>query len=254
MGRPLRVDVGGYVYHVVNRANARMTIFDDEADYAAFERIMLEAQERTNMRLLAWCVLPNHWHMIVQPRKDGDLARFFGWLTLTHTQRWHAHQHSIGQGHLYQGRYKSFLVDAEDYFLSACRYVERNALRAGLVTPGEISGGRGGSRRTSGGGGASGRASGGAEDWRWGSLWRWVNRRKKLVDVPTLSDWPMDRPRNWVQRVNQPQSQEELDALRLCMQRGRPYGSAAWVGRMTTKFDLTATLNPRGRPKTSELS
>lgn len=223
MARALRIDRGGYVYHVVNRANARMMIFADEADYAAFERIMLAAQERTHMRLLAWCVMPNHWHMIVWPRKDGDLARFFGWLTLTHTQRWHAHRRTAGQGHVYQGRYRSFLVEAEDYLWSGCRYVERNALRAGLVER--------------------------AEHWRWGSLWRWANRRKQLQDVPTLDDWPVDRPRNWVQRVNQPESQAELDALRLCTQRGRPYGPSDWVQRMADQLGLRATLRPRGRPR-----
>ena len=92
---------------------------------------MVTAQQRTGMRLLAWCLMPNHWHMVVWPREDGDLRRFFGWLTLTHTQRWHAHRHTTGEGHVYQGRYKSFLIETESYLASCCRYVERNALRAG---------------------------------------------------------------------------------------------------------------------------
>jgi len=223
MGRPLRVDLGGYVYHVVNRANARMKIFRDDADYEAFERIMLMAQRRTDMRLLAWCMMPNHWHMIVWPNTDGDLSRFFGYLTLTHTQRWHAHRHTTGQGHVYQGRYKSFLIESEAYLWSGCRYVERNALRAGLVDR--------------------------AEDWRWGSLWRWANRHRQLQDVPELSDWPIKRPRNWVARVNQPESQEELEALRTCMNRSRPYGPEKWVQKMAAKLELTTTLRSRGRPR-----
>lgn len=226
MGRPLRVDVGGYVYHVVNRANARMTIFEHDSDYAAFERIVDQAQSRTDMRLLAWCVMPNHWHMVVWPCKDGDLARFVGWLTLTHTQRWHAHRHTAGEGHVYQGRYKSFLIEAEAYLCSACRYVERNALRAGLVKR--------------------------AEDWRWGSAWRWANRGKSLEGLPTLSDWPTPsggRPRHWLQRVNQPESQDDLAALRQCLQRGRPYGPTDWVQRIAGRLNLTTTLRPRGRPR-----
>src|SRR5437763_17168216 len=133
MGRPRRAAEGGYVYHVLNRANARMTIFEDAADYEAFEKVLLQAVERTKIRLLAYCVMPNHWHLIVWPRQDGELSRFVGWLTLTHTQRWHAHRHSQGSGHVYQGRFKSFPVQGGEHFLAACRYVERNALRANLV-------------------------------------------------------------------------------------------------------------------------
>ena len=162
MGRPLRAAQGGLVYHVLNRANARMTIFDDDADYAAFEDILEEAVDRTGMlRLLSYCLMPNHWHLVVWPRKKGDLSRFTGWLTLTHTQRWHAHRHSTGSGHVYQGRFKSFLVQDDSHYLTVCRYVERNALRAKLVKK--------------------------AEKWQWGqfmALAFWRRRAKKtLVDL-----------------------------------------------------------------------
>jgi REP element-mobilizing transposase RayT len=133
MGRPKRAADGGLVYHVLNRANARMTIFENDADYAAFEQVLEEAVERTGTRLLAYCLMPNHWHLVLWPREDGELSRFTGWLTLTHTQRWHAHRHSSGSGHLYQGRFKSFPVQDDNHFWTLCRYVERNALRAKLV-------------------------------------------------------------------------------------------------------------------------
>jgi putative transposase len=97
------------------------------------------------MRLLSYCLMPNHWHLVLWPRADGELSDFGHWLTLTHTQRWHAHYHNVGTGHLYQGRFKSFPVARDEHFLQLCRYVERNPLRAGLV------------RR--------------AEAWQWGSLW-----------------------------------------------------------------------------------
>ena len=87
MGRPLRPTSADVVYHVLNRANARMTLFDDEGDYKAFERVLGQACERGHMRLLAYCVMPNHWHFVLWPRHDGDLSRFMNWLTLTHTQR-----------------------------------------------------------------------------------------------------------------------------------------------------------------------
>ena len=133
MGRPLRTAPGDLVYHVLNRANGRQPLFEKDGDYAAFERVLAEACQRVPMRILAYCVMPNHWHLVLWPYLDGDLSHFMGWLTLTHTQRWHAHHHTVGHGHLYQGRFKSFLVQQDAHLLAVCRYVERNALRAGLV-------------------------------------------------------------------------------------------------------------------------
>jgi REP element-mobilizing transposase RayT len=107
MGRPKRAADGGLIYHGLNRANARMPIFEKDGDYEAFEVVLQEAVERTETRLLAYCLLPNHWHLIVWPREDGELSTFTGWLTLTHTQRWHADRRTTGSGRPYQGRFKS---------------------------------------------------------------------------------------------------------------------------------------------------
>ena len=108
MGRPKRATKGGQIYHVWNRANARMTIFEKDEDYEAFERIVMDAKERSEMRIVSYCLMPNHWHFVLWPVDDGDLSTFTGWMTLTHTQRWHAHRRTVGWGHLYQGRFKSF--------------------------------------------------------------------------------------------------------------------------------------------------
>jgi putative transposase len=97
MGRPRRADDGGLIDHVLNRASARMTTFEKDGDYEAFERVLEEAVDRTRTRLLAYCVMPNHWHLIVWPRQDSKLSRFVGWVMLTHTQRWHAHRHFRGR-------------------------------------------------------------------------------------------------------------------------------------------------------------
>src|SRR3954453_12042663 len=113
MGRAPRAAVGGLIYHVLNRANGRRQLFDKPADYAAFERVLAEAQAEHPVPLLAYCVMPNHWHLVLAPQRDGDLSRFVGWLPLTHTQRWHAHRHTTGTGHIYQGRFKSFPVEGD---------------------------------------------------------------------------------------------------------------------------------------------
>lgn len=221
MGRPLRAALGGYVYHVLNRANARMPIFDREEDYEAFERVLVEAVERTETRLLAYCVMPNHWHLVVWPRKEGELSRFVGWLTLTHTQRWHAHRRSTGTGHVYQGRFKSFPVEADEHFYTVARYVERNAARAKLV------------RR--------------AEDWPWGSLYRWL--RGSADDQRLLAAWPLARRPGWVEHVNRPLTEAEFEAVQRAIARGCPYGGSEWIDRTVRKLGLESTLRPQGRPK-----
>ncbi|MEQ1562762.1 MAG: transposase [Nitrospiraceae bacterium] len=215
MGRPLRAASGEIVYHVLNRANARRPLFDDDGDYAAFERVLGQACARVAMRLLAYCVMPNHWHLVVWPRRDGDLSRFMNWLTLTHTQRWHQHRHTVGEGHVYQGRFKSFPVETSEYFLTVCRYVERNPVRAGLVAR--------------------------AESWRWSSA-------GTRGSVP-LHDWPMARPSEWLDWVNEGETTEQLSAIRKSVTKGQPYGSEAWVDQMVTRWNLGATVRERGRPK-----
>src|SRR3984957_4727001 len=133
MPRQARSAPGGLVYHAMNRGNGRQRLFHKEADYLAFEKVMLQAIARTPTRLLGWCLMPNHWHLILWPKEDGELSAFVRWLTLTHTQRWHAHRHSAGRGHVYQGRFKSFPIEKDEHLLTVLRYVERNALRARMV-------------------------------------------------------------------------------------------------------------------------
>ena len=125
MGRPLRVSAGGYAYHCLDRGNGRATVFRKDGDYEAFERILTETQAHVpGMRLLAYCLMPNHWHLVLWPRRDGELSDFLHWLTLTHTQRWHAHYHDVGGGHLYQGRFKSFPIQEDEHYLAVCRYAD----------------------------------------------------------------------------------------------------------------------------------
>jgi putative transposase len=221
MSRPPRAAEGGLIYHALNRANTGLTIFDDADDYAAFERVLTEAVARSEMRLLAYCVMPNHFHLVVWPERDGHLSAFMRWLTMTHTQRWHARRKTAGTGHLYQGRFKSFPVQDDAHFYTVCRYVERNALRAGLAQR--------------------------AEHWRWGSLWRWVD--KEATPGPTLTPWPIERPRDWIARVNAPLSRPEEAALLRSIQRGQPFGSADWQTQTAGRLGLTSTLRPRGRPR-----
>ena len=217
MPRIARATAGGLCYHVLNRGNGRARVFHKDGDYQAFIDLIAEANDRIPMRVLGYCLMPNHFHLMVRPFGDGELSTWMQWLMTSHVRRYHAHYHS--SGHIWQGRFKSFIVQKDEHFLTAIRYIERNALRAGLVKR--------------------------AEDWRFGSLyWRTAGRQLGL-----LTDWPVQRPRRWREMVNRPQSEAELEALRLCGKRGRPYGDDRWVKRAAKRHDLQTTLRPLGRPK-----
>ena len=221
MPRSARYAPGGYVFHVLNRAVARLALFEKEGDYAAFVRVMAEAQQEHPIRLLSYCIMPNHWHMVLWPRHDGELTAFVRWLTHTHTMRWHAHYHTSGTGHLYQGRFKSFPLESNQHLYAVLRYVERNALRANLVKR--------------------------AEDWQWSSLW--TRRFGDEAARELLSGWPVPEPSEWLRHVNEAQTTAELEALRRSVSRGTPYGSETWVHKTALKFGLEYTLRPPGRPK-----
>jgi len=222
MPRTARIAPGGMVFHVLNRANNRAAIFKKDEDYLTFLRVLRDIQEKKPMRILAYCLMPNHWHLLLRPHRDGELGAFMQAITTTHVRRWRLHRGRVGEGHLYQGVYKSFPVQNDDPFYTVCRYVEGNALRAQLV------------RR--------------AEDWRWGSLWQ-RRQRGWLEDYPLLHDWPLPRPRNWAALVNRAPTQAELEALQTAVIRGRPLGSESWQRRTAKRLGLESTFRPRGRPK-----
>jgi putative transposase len=209
------------VYHALNRANSRSRLFRKDVHYQEFLDIIEERLSWAAMRILAYCRMPNHGHLVLQPPGDGDLSRFLQLLTMTHTQRYHARTHPVGYGHLYQGRYKSFPVEGGGHFMTLVRYVERNAQRANLVKR--------------------------AEDWAWSSVHVRLygsDEQKKL-----LSPWPVPEPRHYRQWLNQSQPQEEMEKIRKAIQRGRPYGSEKWVGQAVANFGLENTLRNPGRPK-----
>src|SRR5437762_1476266 len=133
MPRRPRSPSDGQIYHVLNRGNCRMNLFHKDSDFAAFLKILEEACLRFKMRLLAYCLMHNHWHLVLWPRRGVDLSRFVAWVSSTHVRRWREHRGNVGQGHLYQGRFKSFIVQNDGHLLSVLRYVEANPLRAGMV-------------------------------------------------------------------------------------------------------------------------
>ncbi len=216
-----RPSYGGLVYHVLNRAIAKKRIFSDAGDFFAFEEVLAEARARFDMRILCYCVMPNHWHLVLWPTRDGELAPFMQWMTLTHAKRWHAFHGSEGTGHLYQGRYRYFPVETDEHFLTVCRYVERNPVRARLVSR--------------------------AEDWRHGSLWLRTHDEESADAL--LTSWPVPRPGNWLGFVNTPQTTAEHAVVAASVAKDRPFGNYDWTIATSERHGMTLELRPRGRPR-----
>ena len=204
----------------------RLPLFKKDEDYLAFERVLAESLERVDAPgLLAWCLMPNHWHLVVQAGRRTDLSTWMQWVTVTHTHRWHAHTHTAGEGPLYQGRFKSFPVQEDGHFLTLCRYVEANARRAKLVKR--------------------------AEAWRWGSLWVRRQRRDSPL-AKCLRPWPVNRPRTWLADVNRAIDDEVAKDVQQSLTRGVPLGDDNWRRRIAGRLGLDLTLRPRGRPRKEE--
>ena len=219
MPRPLRIEIPDGIYHIINRANHRSIIFAKSHDYSAFEDIIFEGLKKYSVQIYAYVIMPNHWHLVLSPKKEGELARYLHWITTTHVHRWNEVRRLTGNGHLYQGRYRSFLVESGEYFLTLCRYVEGNPVRASLAAS--------------------------AEKWRWSSLWHRQNESKQVIK---FADWPIDVPRGYIDFVNKAFATEDkfIKDIALSMSLGVPYGSLKWKKKLPE--DVCPKSRPRGRP------
>jgi putative transposase len=220
MPRSARVTPGGLVYHVLNRAAGKRRLFLTPGDYLAFLTILDETQRLFPMRILAFCIMPNHWHLVLWPETDNSLAPFMQRLTNTHVKRWKHYHEDIGLGPLYQGRYKAFPVHTDDHLLVLMRYVEANALRAHLVSR--------------------------AEDWPYGSL---KLRAGGLHSSVKLTAWPLAQPSNWLEWVNEDWSKYQLERLDECTRKNRPFGPTYWTLKTAEALGLASSLRHDGRPK-----
>ena|SRR5579862_804829 len=215
----LQSGTAGVVFHLINRGVRRLRLLDHDGDYHACLSTLNEAQARIPVRLFAYCLMPNHFHLVASPARDGELSRFMHWFTATHSKRWHAWRKSTGSGSVYQGRYKSIPVQSDRHFLTLCLYVERNPVRAGLV------------RR--------------ADDWAWSSCGQRCNRGQ----FPRLADWPVARPENWSELLNSAEPKSTTDQVRTAIRRGQPLGEAGWVERTARSLQVMRSLRPSGRPR-----
>ena len=201
---------------MINRGNARATVYHDAADYDAFSSLMKKACDRIPLRILAFCLMPNHFHLVLWPYKDGDLSRWMQWLLTSHVRRYHRIRGTSGR--VWQGRFKAFPIQEDRHLLTVMRYVERNPVRANLVTK--------------------------ASDWRWSSISGVGSRRWGEL----LTDSPVARPDDWEALVNTPMNDAETEALRRCARRNAPYGDCVWKENTARDLGLESSLRSVGRP------
>ena len=222
MPRNRRVSPDGIVQHIVNRGDHRETLFHKPEDFRAFLAVIAEAAVRIPMRILAYCIMRNHFHLLLWPEVGEALPEYMQWLMNTHIRRYLKHYPPVSPGHLYQGRYTNSLVENGKSFLAVARYVEANALTAGLVTH--------------------------AQDYPWSSA-------SPLADDPTrpiLADWPVPRPKDWATFLNVRSPTSERKRIQASASRGAPFGSEEWVKKVVKAYGLEHTVRKPGRPSRTE--
>jgi len=218
MPRFARPIPGAVCAHVVTRGNGRATVLHSDADFLSFTDLMKSAQERVALEIFAWCLMPNHVHLVVRPKDNGDLARWMHWLLTSHVQRHRTRYKTTGR--IWQGRYKAFPIQEDRHLLTVLRYVERNPVRATLVAH--------------------------AAEWRWSS----AAERAALDDrTSLLAPSPLPLPSPWLEWVDAPLTAAELASIRRCVKRDRPLGDESWTRDIAGRLDLLGTLRPRGRPR-----
>jgi putative transposase len=218
---PLRSEAGtaGLIFHVMNRGVRRLRLFDSLDDYQLFLMCLEEGRRQHPVRIFSLCVMPNHFHLVVQPTEDFQLSAFMKVATGTHAKRWNSGRQRVGQGAVYQGRYRAFPMFTDAHFLRVCRYVERNPLRAGLVPR--------------------------AEGWLWSSL----NQDCRKFNVPALDPWPILQPEKWVDLVNETETAAELDQVRNSVANSIPFGPEKWATAVAAALQLRSFPRRPGRPR-----
>ncbi len=217
MPRRLRHTLQGAVFHVMNRAVRRTVLFENQADFEAFIAVVRDGLSRFNIKIIAYCLMPNHWHFVVICDRIAELSQWMHWIESTHANRWNGAHGLRGTGAVYQGRFTAVPVQTEHSLMRVCRYVERNALRKGLVPA--------------------------AEKWVWSSLYAVCENCHHLP----LEPWPILRPSNWLELVNTPETVAELQDLRTLIRRSQPIGDPAWQNAVAPY--VGQSMRPVGRPR-----
>lgn len=217
MPRVARRLYDGSIYHILNRGNGKQEVFHKDQDFEIFIKLMKEAKRRHPVSIFAYCLMPNHFHIVLGYKRANHLSKWMQWLMTSHVRRYHHHYQT--NGHIWQGRYKNFIIQKDEHLLTVLRYIEANPVRAGLVSS--------------------------ARDWLWSS-----HNERICDEMDGIADsLPIDLPLDWAKYVNEPLCKTELERLNQSVNRQSPYGNAEWQREMVIQLGLQYTIRPRGRPK-----
>lgn len=217
MPRIARGFIDGFVYHVINRGNGGQTVFHENRDYQAFVDLVKRSKRVFGVKLFAYCLMPDHFHMIVLPGKAEHLSKWMQWIMTSYVRRYHRDYGT--NGHLWQGRFKSFIVQQDEHLITLMRYVEANPERAGLVNT--------------------------SKEWYWSSHRETLGKRLRTV----IDELPIELPKAWESCVHMMLTESDLQRIRESVNRQSPYGTPVWVTTLCRELGIESTIRPRGRPK-----
>ena len=217
MPRVSRRLVNDFTYHVLNRGNGKKRVFYKYQDFLSFIELVKEAKKRLPINVFAYCLMPNHFHFVLKSSQASNLSRWIHWLLTVHSRRYHHYYKTCG--HIWQGRFKSFMIQNDEHLITVLRYVEGNAVRAGLVFS--------------------------AKDWPWSSHKQRISEEtEKIIDI-----LPVELPSDWTNYVDKPLTSKELLGLRQSVNHQFPYGDIKWKKKIRQRLGLAYTFKPRGRPR-----
>jgi putative transposase len=206
----------GLILHVINRGNGRQKVFHKDGDYQAFVELLVEAGKRFGLSVISYCIMPNHFHLLIQSGQTELLSKTMQWVMTSHVRRYHRHYGT--SGHVWQGRYKSFIVQSNEHLITVIRYIEANPVRAGVVIS--------------------------AADWPWSSH----QARICIVKDKMQNDTVQMLPGAWTEYVDTPLTDTEIEKVRISVNRQSPFGSDEWQQQTIARLGLESTVRRRGRP------
>jgi len=217
MPRMARVVAVGYPHHITQRGNNRQAVFYDAADYLHYLKWLKEFADKYRLAILAYCLMPNHIHLIAIPYLQNSLSKIFNACHMLYSQYLNRKKQSIG--HIWQARFHSCVLD-EKHLYAAVRYVENNPVRAGLVER--------------------------AEDWKWSSARSHLYNEKGIISLTDIGDF-LDVA-NWKDYLSSVEN-DVIENIRANTMTGRPLGSEEFVTKLEKDFGRPLRPMKRGRKK-----
>jgi len=217
MPRVARALADEQTYHIINRGNRRTNVFHDKYDFLKMLELLQMASDKYEVDIYSYCLMNNHYHLVVYTKYGESLSACMQWLGTSYV-RYYNKKYKVS-GHLWQGRYKSFIVQKDEYLLTLMKYVERNPLRAKIEKDAFL--------------------------YTYSS----TKARVEKSENSFISNPPIDLPIDWLGFINEKQSKLDIDMIHNSIERQAPLGNEVWQKEVSMLYGMESSLNPRGRPR-----